>query len=58
MKRDLDRLMEERGLDALVVSGRTYGNPSLVYLVNGAAVTQGIVVKKAGAKRPSSSTPH
>ncbi len=48
MKCDLDRLMEERGLDAIVVSGRAYGNPSLVYLVNGAAITQGIVVKKRG----------
>jgi len=48
MKRDLDALMEARGLDAFVVSGRTYGNPSLVYLLNGAAVTQGIVVKKRG----------
>lgn len=48
MKSDLDRLMEDRGLDAIVVSGRTYGNPSLVYLLNGAGVTQGIVVKKRG----------
>ncbi len=48
MKRDLDRLMEERGLDAAVVNGPTYGNPNLVYLLNGAAVSQGIVVKKRG----------
>lgn len=48
MRRDLDRLMEERGLDALVVSGSTYGNPSLVYLLKGADVSQGIVVKKRG----------
>ncbi|MCS7178059.1 MAG: Xaa-Pro peptidase family protein [Anaerolineae bacterium] len=48
MKRDLDALMEARGLDAFVVSGPIYGNPSLIYLLNGAAVTQGIVVKKRG----------
>ncbi len=48
MKRDLDALMEARGLDAVVVSGRTHGNPSLVYLLNGAPVSQGIVVKKRG----------
>jgi Xaa-Pro aminopeptidase len=48
MKEDLDRLMEERGLDAAVVSGHTYGNPTLVYVLNGASVSQGIVVKKRG----------
>jgi Xaa-Pro aminopeptidase len=48
MKQDLDRLMEERGLDAAVVAGHTYGNPTLVYLLNGAEVSQGIVVKKRG----------
>ena len=48
MKQDLDRLMEERGLDAAVVSGSTYGNPNLVYMLNGAAVSQGIVIKKRG----------
>jgi len=46
MRGDLDRLMEERGLDAMVVSGPTYGNPSLVYLLKGADVSRGIVVKK------------
>lgn len=48
MRQDLDRLMEERGLDAAVVSGPTYGNPTLAYLLSGAAVSQGIVVKKRG----------
>jgi len=48
VRKDLDRLMEERGLDALVVSGSTYGNPSLVYLLKGADVSRGIVVKKRG----------
>lgn len=48
MKRDIDRLMQERGLDAAVVSGLTYGNPTLAYVLNGAAVSGGIVVKKRG----------
>ena len=48
MKRDLDRLMEARGLDALVVTGEMLGNPSLHYMVNGANVGWGIVVQKRG----------
>lgn len=50
MKKDLDRLMEERGLDAAVVSGNVYGNPTMSYLLNGAAVGGGIIVKKRGQK--------
>lgn len=48
MKRDLDRLMEERGLDAALVAGRVHGNPALYYMVNGAALSQGWVLKKRG----------
>lgn len=48
MKQDLDRLMEERGLDALVVVGQTRGNPSLFYMVNGAQVLGGRVIKRRG----------
>ncbi|MBN1178858.1 MAG: aminopeptidase P family protein [Anaerolineae bacterium] len=48
MKQDLDRLMEERGLDAAVISGNTYGNPSLIYMLNGANVSNGDVIKKRG----------
>ncbi len=48
MRGDLDRLLKERGLDALVVSGTAYGNPNLVYMVKGAEISQGIVVKKRG----------
>jgi Xaa-Pro aminopeptidase len=46
MKQDLDRLMEERGLNALVVAGKMNGNPALVYMANGAKVINGYVVKK------------
>lgn len=48
MRSDLDRLMEERGLDVAIVSGRTYGNPSLVYMLGGADVSQGILIKRRG----------
>jgi Xaa-Pro aminopeptidase len=48
MKQDLDRLMEERDLDAAVVMGHTHGNPSLVYMLKGADVSQGVVIKKRG----------
>ena len=48
MKQDLDRLMEERGLDAMVVRGRTHGNPAMVYMTNGAGLTGGYVIKKRG----------
>jgi Xaa-Pro aminopeptidase len=48
MKQDLDRLMQERGLDALVVAGKMHGNPALHYMVNGANVGGGIVVQVRG----------
>ncbi len=50
MKQDLDRLMAERGLDALVVAGRMNGNPALYYMANGAQVIRGHVIKKRGAE--------
>lgn len=48
MKQDLDLLMEERGLAALVVSGKLNGNPPLFYMVNGAKIIRGQVFKKHG----------
>ena len=48
MKQDLDNLMEEHGLDALVVSGATHGNPVLYYMVNGAGIMGGYAIKKRG----------
>ncbi|MBN2393004.1 MAG: aminopeptidase P family protein [Anaerolineae bacterium] len=52
MQRDLDTLMADRDLDAIVVSGKVKGNPPLIYLINGARVTQALLVKKRGE------TPH
>lgn len=56
MKQDLDRLMEERGLDAALVGGAlhgtpggaVHGNPAMYYLANGAGLTRAFVLKKRG----------
>lgn len=48
MRSDLDRLMEERGIDALVVSNHEHTHPAFVWLSRGAKVTRGYVVKKRG----------
>jgi Xaa-Pro aminopeptidase len=48
MKQDLDRLMEERGLEAAFISGTVHGNPAMVYMTNGAGLTKGMVIKKRG----------
>ena len=38
MLNDLDVLMKERGLDAIVVDRKVLGNPPLIYLLNGAVL--------------------
>jgi Xaa-Pro aminopeptidase len=48
MQRDLDSLMADRNLDAIVVSGKVTGNSPLIYMLNGARVTQALLVKKRG----------
>jgi len=48
VKQDLDRLMEERGLDAALVAGAVHGNPAMYYMTNGAGLTGGFVLKKRG----------
>lgn len=48
MKSDLDKLMQERGFDAIVVMGEARENHALNYLTNHARITQGIVIKKRG----------
>ncbi len=49
MQSHLDALMTDRNLDAVVVGGKTAGNPPLIYLLNGAHVTQALLIKKRGA---------
>lgn len=48
MKSDIDRLMAERGLQAIVVTGDAEYNPPRDYLTNGAHITGGWVVKRRG----------
>lgn len=49
MKRDLDRLMEARRLDAMLAIGKANNDPSIYYLMNGTRlVGGGFVIKKRG----------
>ncbi|HEY73982.1 MAG: aminopeptidase P family protein [Chloroflexi bacterium] len=48
MKQDIDRLMKERELDAILVAGKVHGNPAMYYMTNGAGLTGGRVLKKRG----------
>ncbi len=48
MKRDIDRLMQERGIDVAVVTGAVKGNATMYYMVNGAGISHAIVIKKRG----------
>ena len=48
MKHELDQLMKERGLAAIVVQGSVAGNPPMYYMTNGAGLTQAYVVQKRG----------
>jgi Xaa-Pro aminopeptidase len=49
VKADIDRLMGEHGLDALLVLGPGQNNPFMTYMVGSAHLTEALVVKKAGA---------
>jgi Xaa-Pro aminopeptidase len=49
MKADLDRLMEERNLDALLVIGDSGGNPVMNYLTGGVHLEGALVVKQRGS---------
>lgn len=46
MKQDLDRLMEERGLDALWITGPANHNPALVYFTGVANITRADLIKR------------
>lgn len=48
MKSDIDRLMQERDLDALIVAGGEEFNTIRYYLSNGAHITRGTIVKIRG----------
>ncbi len=48
MKSDIDRLMRERELDALIVTGGEEFNTARYYLSNGARITHGSIFKSLG----------
>jgi Xaa-Pro aminopeptidase len=48
MKQDLDRLMQERNLDALWITGPANHNPALVYFTGVANITRADLIKKQG----------
>jgi Xaa-Pro aminopeptidase len=48
MQADIDQLMEQRGLDALMVLGDARGNTVLNYLTGGAHLENAVVVKRRG----------
>jgi Xaa-Pro aminopeptidase len=48
MKQNIDELMTERDLDAILVQGKVLGNPPLLYMLNGIHMTSALVIKKQG----------
>jgi len=48
MKTDIDRLMEERGIDYLLATGAGFHNPAMVYLTGGGHFTRADLIKKRG----------
>ena len=48
MKKDLDALMKERGLDALLVLGNVENNPPMHYMTGGGHVRDAVLIKKLG----------
>jgi Xaa-Pro aminopeptidase len=49
MKTDLDRLMQERDLDAILVTGPAQHNPAMHYLTGGGHMTSADLIKPRGA---------
>ncbi len=50
MLEDLDHLMAERNLDAMVVAGATHANPPMTYVMKGAAVGKAtLYIRRRGA---------
>lgn len=48
MKKDLDALMEQQNMDALLVLGNGNYNPAMVYLTGGSTLEKAILFKKTG----------
>jgi len=50
MRRDIDRLMKEEGIDYLILLGEPSHSPNLAYLLKGAKLSFAILVKRRGEK--------
>lgn len=50
MKSDLDALMKDRKLDAVIVFGNAEENPPMYYFVGGGHVSGALLIKKVGAE--------
>ena len=50
MKTDLDRLMKENNIDAILVTGSAQHNPAMVYLTGGGHMTSADVIKPRGGE--------
>jgi Xaa-Pro aminopeptidase len=48
MRSDIDRLMEQAGLDAILVRGPGHQNPNMVYFTGHANLTSATLIKKRG----------
>ena len=48
MKSDIDALMKERNLDALMILGNAEHNPPMYYLTGGGHVSKAVLIKKQG----------
>jgi Xaa-Pro aminopeptidase len=48
MKTDLDAIMQDNNLDALLITGPGQHNPAMIYLTGGAHLTNADVIKKRG----------
>lgn len=48
MKSDLDRLMQEHEIDALLITGPAQHNPAMVYITGGGHITNADVIKPRG----------
>jgi Xaa-Pro aminopeptidase len=48
MQSDIDSLMKESGIDALLVRGASRANPSMVYFTDSANITSATLLKKRG----------
>ncbi len=48
MKTDLDRLMQENNLDAILITGPAQHNPAMVYMTGGGHVSSADLIKRRG----------